>query len=147
MDVNRRNFLTLSAVAVTAGTAGCVQLEGVDGGVLRITVSDTVPSGVQVIDRSNSAVSSSNQLRRGLDRVSEENYYEAELTRSDYQALKETLSHFQYYDRSEDSGSTQQSGYYVSLDGKYVVVVVQPYCSDIPGVSMEGERGDCVTRQ
>lgn len=147
MTLNRRNFLTLSAVTATAGTAGCVQLEGFDGGILRILIADTVSSEVHAVDRSNSAVSSSDQLRRGLNEVPEKNYYQTQLTRAEYQDLKKTLSGFQYYDDGEDPGSTQPSGYYVSLDGEYAVVKLRPYCSDILGVSMEEEQGDCVARQ
>jgi hypothetical protein len=145
MNVNRRDFVALSAATATAGTAGCVQLEGFDGGILRILIVDTIPPGVQAVDRSNSAVSSSDLLRRGLNEVPEKNYYQTQLTRAEYQDLKETFSGFQYYDRIEDQGSTQPSGYYVSLDGEYAVVKLRPYCSDIPGVSMEEERGDCTT--
>jgi hypothetical protein len=147
MNTNRRKFVALSAVAATAGTAGCIQLEGFDGGILRILIIDTIPSGVKAIDRSNSAVSSSDQLRRGLNEAPDKNYYQTQLTRSQYRELKETLSDFQYYDRSEDPESSRPSGYYISLDGEYAVVKLRPYCSDIPGVSMEGEERDCVTRE
>lgn len=145
MQVSRRVFVASSVAAATGGTAGCLRLEGFDGGRLQILITDTVPSGVQAIDRSNPAVSSSEPLRRGLNEVSDPNYYEAKLTRSEYQTLTETLSEFQYYDRTEDPGSTRPSGYYVSFDGEYAVVEVLPLCSDLTGVSMDRGNNSCVT--
>lgn len=147
MDCTCRDLLANLSVGIAIASAGCVSLEGQNGGRLRMFRTDTPPSEAETVERSNSSIESSHIIQTNLDNVVESSYVETSLSKSDFRSVSSALEDLPYYDRSDYPDSSYPSGYYVRLDDYYACIKLNAYCSDIPGVSVtREEHGDCVTR-
>ncbi|SEM00253.1 hypothetical protein SAMN04488691_11431 [Haloferax larsenii] len=128
-----------------AASSGCVRLEGYSGGRLTVFELDSIPQNADAVKQSHRIVQSSPVIQQGIQNLDDEAIVEIELTRAEFRSVSSNLNELPYYDRSKDMGSLP-SGYYVSLDKSVACLVLQAYCSDVPGVAMEREGFDnCLT--
>lgn len=144
MGVSRRRAVHGIVTGGLVVMAGCVNLEGYDGGVLSLLKYPTSPEGASVIDATNQAIDSLPVLQEGLERVADEGAVDIDLTSDEYDAVDSRLSELPYYDRRNHDGSDYSSGYYVGQSEYVVCVSSLPYCSDTPGItSRKGESNEC----
>lgn len=145
MNSTRRGFLLAGVTATLAASAGCIQLEGYTGGRLTVLEVDSTPQKADTVEKSHSAVQSSPIIQQGIQRLESGSPVEIELSREEFQSVSSKLEQLPYYDRSRNVDDLP-SGYYISLNGSVACLILQAYCSDIPGVEMERDGfNNCLT--
>ncbi|WP_233514277.1 MULTISPECIES: hypothetical protein [unclassified Haloferax] len=144
--MNRRSLLATLGLGSISALSGCLNLEGVDGGVLTVmhVSSSEFPD---VVPSSDERLSDEPLLQRALDRVTQDEargVMDFRLDRSEYWSVADALETLPYYDRTEGELSIP-SGFYVRHDGFVYRLAYRPMCSETPLVSSENPRHRCWT--
>jgi hypothetical protein len=144
--VKRRSLLATLSLGSVAALSGCLNLDGIDGGVLTVMhlSSSEIPT---VVPSSDDRLDEEKLIQRALDRVKQENprgVVDFRLNRKEYSTVADALEKLPYYDRWEH-GISIPSGFYVSHDNFVYRLVYKPICSETPFVSSENPRNRCWT--
>lgn len=144
--MNRRSLLASLGLGSVAALSGCLNLEGIDGGVLTVMhlSSSEVPD---VVPASDDRLSEEPLIQRALDRVTQEDPHgvmDFRLNRKEYKTVADALERLPYYDRTEREMSIP-SGSFVSHDDFVYRLAYRPICSETPFVSSENPRNRCWT--
>ncbi|SFL12892.1 hypothetical protein SAMN04487950_2626 [Halogranum rubrum] len=146
MGVKRRSLLATLTLGTVAGLSGCLNLEGIDGGVLTVMhlSSSEVPD---VVSASDDRLSEEPLIQRALDRVKQEDprgVMDFRLSWREYETVADALERLPYYDRTEHEMSVP-SGFFVGHDDFVYRLAYRPICSETPFVSSENPRNRCWT--
>ncbi|WP_336360432.1 hypothetical protein [Haladaptatus sp. ZSTT2] len=133
----RRSALKAVATGVLAATAGCLNLEGIEGGKLTVRWADDPPEDATVVAMADERVSEVVILQSTLQRVSAENPQEmVTLNRGQYAEMTDALSEVPRYDGTA-------AGYYLRRDEQVYRLNYSPFCTSVPGVESR-KNGRCV---
>ncbi|MGB9955046.1 hypothetical protein ACOZ4B_01410 (plasmid) [Haloferax prahovense] len=144
--MNRRSLLATLGLGSVAALSGCLNVEGVNGGVLTV-MHISSPEAAEVVPASDERLDGAELIQRALDRVTRREPYslmDFRLDRDEYAAVAAALEDLPYYDRMEHDASIP-SGYYVSHDDLVYRLAYKPRCSDTPFVSADDSRNRCWT--
>ena len=144
--MNRRSLLATLSLGTAAALSGCLNLAGIDGGVLTVMhlSSSEVPD---VVPASDDRLNEQPLIQRALDRVKQEDPHgvmDFRLNRKEYKTVANALERLPYYDRTEHEMSIP-SGFFVSHDDFVYRLAYRPICSETPLVSSENPRNRCWT--
>ncbi|WP_231608404.1 hypothetical protein [Haloferax gibbonsii] len=144
--MNRRSLLATLGLGSVAALSGCLNVEGVNGGVLTV-MHISSPEAAAVVPASDDRLDGAELIQRALDRVTRRDPYSVmdfRLARDEYATVTTALEGLPYYDRSERDASIP-SGYYVSHGELVYRLANIPLCSDTPLVSADNARNRCWT--
>ncbi|MFC6731208.1 MULTISPECIES: hypothetical protein [unclassified Haladaptatus] len=133
----RRDALKAVAAGIFTATAGCLNLEGIEGGLLTVRWAAKPPAEATVVSMADERVAGIVVLQTVTQRVSESNPQEQfDLTRTQYNEVTDALAEVPHHDGVG-------AGYYLENRGDVYRLQYTPYCTRVPGVESRNE-GRCV---